>query len=367
MLKGRVVYQYAFDVASEIRTAEIRMVLSEKPAPFEIRVGQTVPRDIPIYKPLAIALRPEEVSTGVGRVLLKPFVKVFEIGVISITFEVGFQVATLGELLPYHQLAVGGTPLHAKAEQLAGQVEESLRPYLVKPSKDRPPAEAYTVFCLEAVDGPPEQPAADWVASRRAEIAALLAELAGPARLSTGQVAEALRHGLSYTDADYALVDWDSALVVDRGGYFDDVLYVLELANLQLEEFRILDDRLDRYFQRAYDDVERYYARRRVLGSPEKILRSLRSIRIDVAKMSEEVTNITKFVGDWYLARVYLACHERFHLGRWEASVDSKLKQLDEIYQFVQAEINNRRMLLLEALIVAMFVIDLAALFLLRK
>ena len=35
-----------------------------------------------------------------------------------------------------------------------------------------------------------------------------------------------------------------AALVVDLTGYVDDVLYALELANLQLEEFRVMDQRL---------------------------------------------------------------------------------------------------------------------------
>jgi len=87
---------------------------------------------------------------------------------------------------------------------------------------------------------------------------------------------------------------------------------------------------------------------------------------MDVTKMSEEVTNITKYVGDWYLARVYLGCKERFHIAHWEASVDQKLNQLDDLYTIANTEINNRRMLLLEAVIVALFLIDLAALVFMR-
>ena len=78
------------------------------------------------------------------------------------------------------------------------------------------------------------------------------------------------------------------------------------------------------------------------------------------------MTHIPKFVGDCYLERVYLACKDRFHLAHWEASVDQKLRQLDEIYSIVQSEIGSRRMLLLEVTIVALFILDVALL-LLRK
>ncbi len=360
-MKGTVVYLYAFDVANEIRTSEVRELLSEKPFPFQIRVGGTVPRDVRIYTPLTIALRPEEVDSNVGRVTLKPYVKVFDVGVLSISYEVAFEVEDVPRLVPYHRLTAGGVELTARAERLCAQVAENLRPYMVKPSSERPPAEAYTTFCVEDVEGPAE----DWARPRREAIAGLLNE--EPGRLSEGQVNETFRHALSYTAQDLAVIDWDAALILDRSGYYDDVLYVIELANLQLEEFRLLDDRLDRFFQEAYDDLERYSGSTRLLFTPGVRLRSLRSIRMDITKMSEELSNITKFVGDWYLARVYLACKDRFHLGHWEASVDQKLQELDRLYSIVQAEIDGRRMLVLEAMIVALFVLDLLALFVFRK
>jgi hypothetical protein len=210
-----------------------------------------------------------------------------------------------------------------------------------------------------------EGTAEEWARPRRAEIAGLLNEESGP--LSEGQIAETFRHALSYTAQDYAVVDWDAALVLDRSGYYDDVLYVIELANLQLEEFRLLDDRLDRFFMEAYEDLERYSGTTHLLLTPGKRLRSLRSIRMDITKMSEELSNITKFVGDWYLARVYLACKDRFHLGHWEASVDQKLMELDRLYSIVHSETNERRMLVLEVMIVALFVFDVIVLIFFQK
>ena len=43
------------------------------------------------------------------------------------------------------------------------------------------------------------------------------------------------------------------------------------------------------------------------------MLRHLRRFRVDVAKLTDEVTHITKFFGDWYLARVYLGARDRFY------------------------------------------------------
>src|SRR5438552_16234 len=254
-MKGTVVYFFAFDVANEIRTALVREVLSERPFPFQIRVGGAAPRDVPFYRPLTIGLKPETLESNVEPVTIKPFVKMFDVGILSISYEVAFEVAALIDLVPYHQLLLDGLSLTARAERLNSVVAENLKPYMGKPSEERPPVEAYTAFCLEEVGGDVQE----WGASRRAEIAGLLNEESRPERLAPAQVEETLRHRLSYTCDDFTVVDWDAALVVDRSGYYDDVLYMLELANLQLEEYKLLDDRLDRQLLDHYEDLERYY------------------------------------------------------------------------------------------------------------
>ena len=361
-MKGSVVYLFAFDLANEIRTRQVREILSQKPFPFQLKLGPTAPRDVPIYSPSTIALHPIEATSSVGTVLMKPVVKVFDVGAISLSYEVPFEKTSLLDLVPYHQIQVNSIPLTVHAERLAGQVAESLKEAMVKPNPDRPPVEAYTAFCLREVD----QPVAEWVHHHKNEIAALLTEESSPDTLAHKQIDETLTPPLAYTQGDYTIIDWDSALVVDTSGYVEDVTYILELANLQLEEFRILDDRLDRLFTKAYEDLERRVS---IWGSPfrsDARLDLIRRTRMDITKMSEEVSNITKFVGDWYLARIYLSCKHRFHLGHWEASVDQKLHELDRLYSLVHQEASERRMLVLELIVVALFLFEVASTLFLR-
>jgi hypothetical protein len=358
-LRGAVVYFYAFDVANEIETANVREVLSARPAPFLIRAGTAIPKDVRIYRPLVISPGDQEADTVTGRPRVQRAVKLFDVGALSITYQVPFEVAGLGDLVAFHRLQVGGRDLAAAAEELCTQVTESIRPYLVKPSRERAPAEAYTVFCLESIEGVGAGELSTWAQEKREELAALLLE--EPAgRLSPAQVEDTLGQQLSYSKDDLTIVDWDAALVADRSGYFDDVLYVMELANLQLEEFRTLDDRVDAFALQAYDDIERYYASRRFFRMPHHILGALRTIRFDISKIADESANITKFVGDWYLARVYLACRASFHLAHWQSSVEKKIGELDHLYTMVHNELEAHRMLVLEAIIVALFVFDVA-------
>jgi hypothetical protein len=360
-LAGEVVYLYAFDVANEINTARVKEILSEKPFPFEILMDRTLPKDMPLYKPLAI--EPPPLVAQLWGAPVRLLIRVYDVGVVTILMRVGFGVQNVEELMPFHNPTLdNGDTLDAVASRLCTQVCGSLKDLIVAPTEFPAPPEAYTVFCLTSIADTKD--VNNWLAEHRREVAGLLTET-DASRLSEAQVGEVLRIQRSFETSDLAVVDWDAALVADLSGYVDDVLYALELANLQLEEFRVMDRRLDKYLDRAYEDVER--RRWPLFGGASKTLRFLRRLRVDVAKLTDEVTHITKFFGDWYLARVYLGARDRFYLDQWRASVEQRLGQLDKLYSVVHTEVNEQRMLWLEIIIVIFFALDLVILVLGRR
>jgi hypothetical protein len=355
LVKGEVVYLYAFDVANEIRTAEIRQVLSQKPFPYEIRLDQTAPRYVPLYRPLAVEPPP---LTGSRDQEVRLLVRIYEVGVVTVAMRIAFDVERLAELLPFHNLdRDGGPPLHQIAREVCTRVCGDLHDFMERSSPPSDP-EVYTVFCLKQIEGVVNVP--QWLAAEARNVAGLLAET-NAEHLSDAQIAETVRVQRSFESTDLTVIDWDAALVVDLTGYVDDVLYVLELANIQLEEFRMMDRMLDQYLIKAYEDLERKRFLR--FGTSTATLSTLRRFRVDLTKLADEVTNITKLFGDWYLARVYLGASERFHLDHWRSSVDNRLGQLDQLYSVFHSEVNERRMLWLEIVIVVLLLIDVAALF----
>jgi hypothetical protein len=358
-MKGEVVYLYAFDVANEIATAQVQEILSRKPVPFAVRTDRALPKSVPLYRPLAIE---PALTVPMGGRPVRMLVRVYDVGVITVALRMAVEADGIGELLPLHQPAFdNGQTFAEEATAVCAEVVRELRDLMRGQSPPTEP-EAYTVFCLTDLGG--ETDACRWLEANKQAVAGLLAESPGD-RLSDDQVSETLRLRRSFERGDLVVIDWDAALVVDLSGYYDDVLYVLELANLQLVEFRVIDQILDRYLDRAYDDLER--RPRTWLGRPPGVLPKLRYFRVDVTKLADEVTHITKFFGDWYLARIYLAARERFALDRWRTSVEGRLAQLDQLYNVFHSEVYERRMLWLEAIIVVLFVIDLVALFLGRQ
>jgi hypothetical protein len=352
-LAGEVVYLYAFDVANEIITPRVQEILSEKPFPFEIRMDRTLPKDMPLYKPLAIQPRP--LTARLWGAPVRLLIRVYDVGVVSVMMRAPLKARTLADLLPFHNPKLeNGDTLDNVATRLCAEVCDSLKDLIVGRTEFPAPPEAYTVFCLTQLGAAEDVNA--WLNEHRREVAGLLTETAAP-QLSESQVGEVLRIQRSFERSDLAVIDWDAALVVDLSGYVDDVLYALELANLQLEEFRVMDRRLDKYLDRAYDDLDR--RRLPLFGGAAKTLRFLRRLRVDVAKLTDEVTHITKFFGDWHLARVYVGARDRFYLDQWRASVEQRLAQLDKLYSVVHTEVNEQRMLWLEIIIVIFFALDL--------
>jgi hypothetical protein len=152
------------------------------------------------------------------------------------------------------------------------------------------------------------------------------------------------------------VIDWDAALVVDEPRFFDEILYIMELANLQLAELEAYDRMLDEAVERSYRDLSRNRFRnwRRI-----NVHQELREIRVDLARLSDELSNITKFFGDWHLARIYQGLSQRFHLSDWHRIIDEKLKTLDDLYQLLRADQTNTWMLVLEATIVILILFEI--------
>ena len=360
-MRAEIICLYAYDVAHEADLPALESSLRGSAEWFDLGQLKDAPRSFPVYRPLSLRINDFSAEGPAGPVTLQASVKLFSVGALSVKIRVPVDIVSLAGLVPYRDLKFkDGSTVDSHAQEIAGQVFAKLKGQLGGPVAALPQPEGYTVFWMEsfpAAGGSAADSEACLHASER-ELAALLVGEPDPARLSVQEVEETLRYRYSYYTSDLVVVDWDAALVVESPADYQDVLYVMELANLQLEELRAYDQILDQALDKAYGDVERAT---RILQVAERrrILGELRGIRMDVTKVSDEISNITKFFGDWHLARVYLGCSARFHLKDWEQNVSQKLRALDSLYTMLQTDSNNRMMMILETAIVALFILDL--------
>jgi hypothetical protein len=358
---GEVVYIYAFDVAYDMTRQPVRELLGQPVAQFAVDASKRSPRHLFFYRPQMVRLPPlERIGPG-GPMRIERVVKLLPVGAISITIRVPFNVERIEDLVSYHDLQFSNGALHEEVRRLAEEVRRELAPHYIRPIVQLADEEAYTVFCIESPllvgDGARLNAEHWWRANRRA-VASLLTQEPDIDHLSKQEADESTGRYLSYYEHDLVVIDWDAALIIDEKQNFDETLYVMELANLQLAELEAYDRILDEALERSYRDLGSRPMRRRM-----DLLRELRELRIDLARFSDELSNISKFFGDWHLARIYENISARFHLGDWHKTIDDKLQTLDDLYQLLNHERTNRLMLVLEMTIVLLFIIDLIILF----
>ncbi|HEX4343536.1 MAG TPA: hypothetical protein VH255_09105 [Verrucomicrobiae bacterium] len=357
---GEVVYIFAFDVAYDTARKPIRELLGQPVAQFAVDASKRSPRQLFFYKPQMVRLPPMERIGPNGPVRVERAIKLLPVGAISITVRVPFAVNHVEELVAFHDLQFSNGSLSDDVRHLAQEVVTELKAHYIRPQKLMPEEEAYTVFCIAApVLNPDGQAikADSWFQSHRRQVAALLTQESEIERLSKQEAEESTARYLSYYEDDILVMDWDAALLIDEPKDFDETLYIMELANLQLAELEAYDRILDEALERSYRDLGE-----RPLRSRGDILRELREIRIDMARFNDELSNTTKFFGDWHLARIYEKISSRFHLADWHQTIDRKLKTLDDLYQLLKHDQTNRWMMILEITIVLLFVIDLVIL-----
>jgi hypothetical protein len=215
-------------------------------------------------------------------------------------------------------------------------------------------------FLFQVTPGPPlPEPAA--LVSRHVDWLAAMARLeADP--LSAVEATAAVHGRISYSPSDLLVADWSAAVLVDRD--CEETLQVIEFANLQLLEFRFLDDLLDDRLGNAYRLIHRL-ARSWLpfWRLHERTLRALGELKIDVNSIYERTGNVLKLVGDQYLARVYQLVSGRFHLHEWAQSIERSLAVVQSVYQVVSDQSATYRAEFLEMLIIALIAFEIVMAF----
>jgi hypothetical protein len=364
-MNGEVSYLYAYDVAYEADLAEIKKLLGAADG-FRLAHLKDAPRNFPFYRSLILQTEDMRLDGPNGPLTLSTTIKLFSVGAVSVNVRVPVSWQRITDLVAYRDLRFQDhTTLDERIRGVVERLLETVKPQLDTPVSALEQPEVYTIFSLNPplTDGAAAGPDGgesmeEWLGRNQREVAALLDGETDATRLSDQEVQDTMKHKYSYYRRDLAVLDWDTALLVDTPEGCLETVYILEVANLQLEELKVYDAKLDAVLDKAYDDVEAV-ARLHAFRQRRRVLANLRELRMDLTKVADELSNITKFIGDWHLARIYMGCAARFHLPEWEDIVSQKLRTLDSLYMMLQQDGMNRAMLMLEMAIVGLFVVDL--------
>jgi hypothetical protein len=302
--------------------------------------------------PLRFALRPVPLELPeLGTVQAGAEATVFDFAAVSVALHVPFRV-TMAALLRLAGHLAASAPLVRAARLAVELLHQKLLAAIQDPLWKDDLSEEYFVFQLPPGEplGPEVLlgPCADWLAG--------LVRLEAGA-LSAREVEEAVSQSLSYSPADLFVPDWAAAVLLDRD--CDETLQTIEFVNLQLLEYRHIDERLDDRLAAAYRQV--YLAGRRRLPfwrSQDRPLRLLGEMKVEANGLFERTINVLKLVGDTYLARVYRLLANRFHLREWERAIQRKLEVAESAYGVIADQTANYRMEFLELVVVFLIVLE---------
>src|ERR1043166_2114121 len=314
----------------------------ERPAgPFEFR-----PAPLRVSEPLG--------ETRIAPFALGPTVDLvlYDFGAASVSYTIPLGAGP-AELIELSVALRGHAGLLADARRRIARRVEALGAAIQRPAiAER--VEDYFIFQLREIQGRPDASA---LCVGNAELLARVLR-AETASRSEEEIADAIEARWSFGRGDVTLVDWDSAIIIDREP--DELRAVLEFANVQLLELRYLDDQLDRTLERSYQLLSRRIGWRIIRPSIlADDLRQVSTLQIDSAVLLERVTNALKFLSEEYLARLYRLAAERLHLSDWGGTISRKLATVETIYQAMSDRASTRRMELLEWVVIILIATEI--------
>lgn len=342
---------FAFDIGYEIDLDRARAMIPGESGGLARR--RRTPESIQ-YRPapLRLTLDASGMALPGGMVTTRPpraELTIFDFAAISLMVQFSVR-ATPEELLELAGDLADPAPLNTAARLVVNPWIERLRP-VVDGFEVSDLSEEYVVFQLGEV-----RP--DWIAANTDWIARLIRLESSP--LSVAEVREATRLGFSYTPDDLVMLDWAAGFVADSD--CADTLQVIEFANVQLLEFRHIDDRLDDRLEAAYRLI---HAERGKNWRPtfwrthSATVRSVRELEIEATSLFERADNNLKLIGDQYLSRVFDLARTRFHLGEWQQSIRRKLEVVGDVYDLLVQQAGGTRMEVLEIIVVVLIAVEI--------
>jgi hypothetical protein len=357
LLTGRLHLYVAFDWGEEIDLDQAGRLAPA--AVLTLARRPRTPSSI-TYKPPPLRFQLEALALelpvlGSTRIAIEA--TVFDFAAVSVALHAPFQAtpADLTALAGHLADPSVALSLVQTARRALEPLYQRLRPSIQKPFWHDDLWEEYVVFQF-----PPAVPAdpAVLLKERTGWLASLLR--LEDQRLSEEEIAEAVRLPLRYGRDDLFVPDWAAAVLLDEEQACVETLQTIEFANLQLLEYRHIDDRLDIVLARADRLIRRVaHSRLPFWRRADAPLRVLGELKVEANGLFERTGNVFKLIGDQYLARAYRLLATRFHLSEWERSIQRKLEVIEGVYRVVSDQTVSFRMEFMELIVILLIFMEI--------
>ena len=324
------IYTYRlYDVADEINLDSVQALwMSRNKIASRLRLNRISIRSIQFQNPpVLVALGSHELKIGGKDYFVDVYARIFDIGVISIIFNVqpDEDITRQG----YMDLVMGVEDMpDEEFRSFLDATLETIQPACANPNVSGFD-EDFTVYYFQ--DPVPQ----DW------DIAPFLLKDREPVNEGTRQ--DVLSNQFSYAD-DVTYLTWDSALVYDATGS-TDIPDLLEFANAQYLELRYYDNFLNHAIDKTYDVIGASDATQTAKIQQFRTIRDeLLETMADVSSLTSNITNALLVTEDVFYAKVYAHYLDLLKAHVWQENIELKMQVLQRCYNMINDAVANHQM-----------------------
>lgn len=353
--KGRILVYRVYDIGEEIDLEKAEKILQqENAARSKFKLKKINQQAVIVSNdPLSVSLGNYAYSDHDMSFNPEVSAKIWEFGALSITFDFPITEGTTIDQLRAISDRIQNYDLldvyaRGKARELSLQIKDSMAK-----TNEWEVNEDYILYYIESFANN-YQDASTILAEE--DIAALI--INEERDQLAPQIKERIYSSkLQYYKNDLAIIDWNSAFIIEPSGSMD-IPDVIEFALNQLLEMRYYDDLLDKKLKDLYSAVE---LKEMSIFSSRYTDLALEAGQkyIEIAEIVEAVENSLKVIGDLYHSTVFRTASNKFRFSDWQGSIDNKLDNMAELCKLLLDNITSRRSHLLELIIIALISIEL--------
>ena len=356
--KGRILVYRVFDIGEEVNLEKAEKILDETSTSRSKFRLKKINRQAVIVSndPLSINLGTHTYIDQNQEFSCEISAKLWDFGTLSLTFEYQIPDGTSIDQLRALSLLIqhyDDLDIYAKARaiELGLQIQDAIGK--INEIKESSVNEDFILYYIEKFAHDYEDAS---LILEQEDIAALI--LTEDKNTLSPQIYDRLYETkLQYYKNDLAVIDWNSAFVIEPSGSLD-IPDVIEFALNQLLEMRYYDDLLDKKLHEIYSAIE---LKEMSIFSTRYTDLALEAGQhyIEIAEIVETVENSLKVIGDLYHSVVFRMASKKFRFADWQISIDNKLDNLAEISKLLLDNINYRRSHILELTILILISIEL--------
>ena len=213
----------------------------------------------------------------------------------------------------------------------------------------------YPVYCICDTDYNDVEKLVD---ANREEISELLLGINEKSTFSEEQINNVLKFNTRFYNKDYSIIHWNGTLAIDNEADYEDLLFIIEIANIQFIKLRAYDDYIGNYLSDYLDLTQNKFQRGINLFNPvSQMIKNISKIRVELEHITEMMDNFEKFFGKWYMAKIYYLASSAFEIPRWKKIIESRLDTVDDLYTMINNEKNRKKMLFLNFITLLLFLL----------